>query len=255
MLEVMSPEQARRELDGEFTSLRGKIWKTAKWSPDNKDDSWPNGNRHDQFTKFNPSLPWWLMCDLGGATGAYIVVQQTKAAYRGQELFSGPVWVAVADLCPRDDASAARSFALLKENFGTPVGVTAGADVNTRAATDGSTVSYFAQQCFGNAPVYPCNESVYSKQVQYDVLSFLMCSAINERRFTIARDFVSLDPYSSRGVREMIEEDEWPEETKRRPTDFLPKNKDNVVQHTRDALLMGFSQLSPPSWGRGNAPA
>ncbi len=246
----MSRDQVRREIDGEFISLEGRIWKTA-----DMEQSWPNGTIDDIHTEFVKGQPFWLACDLGGATGAYVVIQQRKATYRDGEQFSGPVWVACADLCPQNDASAARAFSIIKENFGTPVGITAGADVNTRATTDGTTVSYFAQQCFGNVPIYPCNESVYSKQVQYDRLSYLVCSASGERRFTVARDFVELDPDSKRGVRQMLEVDEWPDESKRRASDFLPKNRECKVQHTRDALLMGFSQLSPPSWSYGNGPA
>jgi len=92
---------------------------------------------------------------------------------------------------------------------------------------------------------------MYHKQIQYNRLLFLLCSASKERRFTIAKDFVSLDTESHRGVREMILEDAWPDEDKRRMSDFLPKGKDNVVQHTRDALLMGAAMImSPPRWLR-----
>jgi hypothetical protein len=246
----MSRDQVRREIDGEFISLEGRIWKTADMS-----QAWSAGNRDDEHPAFKPGHPYWLLCDLGSSTGAYVVIQQRKAALSGQQLFPGPVWVAVADLCPQNDASAARAFAMIKEHFGTPVGVTAGADINTRATTDGTTVSYFAQQCFGNVPIYPCNESLYSKQVQYDRLSYLMCAAGGERRFTVARDYVELDPDSKRGVRQMLEVDEWPEEMKRRASDFLPKNRECRVQHTRDALLMGMSVLSPPTWAFGSNPA
>lgn len=261
---TMSAEQARRELEGEFISLEGRIWKTAHYEPvdqektdeENSSFSWPHGNRHDQFTRFDPKRPWWLFCDLGGANGAYVVVQQTAAEYRGRELFSGPVWVAVADLCPSSDANASRAFQILKTHFGTPVCVVAGKDVNTRDAVQGRTVAYFANQIWGNVGVIPVDESVYSKQIQYDRLSFLMQSASGHRRFCIARDFAALDPESRRGVREMINEDEWPPEDRRRPSDFLPKNRDNIVQHTRDALLMGtVAVMSPPDWTYHSDPA
>ena len=250
LMRNMSPDQARRELEGEFTTLRGKVWKNIELAK-----PWPEGNRDDIHTGFIKGSPWWLMSDLGSATGSFVVVQQRKAEYRGHRMFDGYVWVAVADFCPRDDASAARAFALLKKNFGTPVGVTAGADINTRATTDGTTVSYFAQQAFGNVPIYPCNESVYSKQVQFDNMDFLVCSAGGERRLTVAKNFVSLDPYSHRGVREMFETDEYEEMSKRNLREILPKSKTNIVQHTRDAMLMGFSQISPASWGFGRIPA
>lgn len=247
----MSADQARRELDGEFLTLRGRIWKTAVM-----DKAWPNGNRHDQHTRFDPKRPWWLFCDLGSATGAYVVVQQTDADYRGRELFHDPVWVAVADLCPKDDASASRAFQKLKQEFGIPAGVVAGRDINTRDRGDGRTVSYFAQQVWGNVKIYPCDESMFSKQIQYDRLSYMMCSASNQRRFTLAKNFVSLDIESRRGVREMIDEDAWPSSDKRRVQDFLPKNKEIRVQHTRDAILMGAVQImAPPSWLYDENPA
>jgi hypothetical protein len=239
----MSRDQARREIDGEFISLEGRIWKTSDLTK-----SWPAGTIDDEHPRFDRNKPWWLLCDLGSSTGAYVVVQQRRATYRGHELFPGHVWVAVADLCPINDASASRAFSILKQAYGTPVGVTAGADVNTKSSTDGTTVSYFAQQIWGNIPIYPCNESIYAKQVQMDVFNDLLERGDGTRRFTVARDFHSFEEDSKRGVREMLEEDEWPDETKRRMSDFLPKGRENRVQHTRDAILMGFSQLAPPRW-------
>jgi hypothetical protein len=247
----MSADQARRELGGELVALEGRIWRTA-----DVNTAWPNGNRHDQWTSFRKGEPWWLFCDLGGATGSYVVVQQATGYHKGRKLFDGPVWVAVADLCPDSDASASRAFQVLKQEFGTPAGITAGADVNTRASTDGRTIAYFAQQIWANVRIYPCNESKFSKQIQYDRMNYLICSANGERRFTVARDYKSFDPDSHRGVIEMLEQDAWPDKDKRRPTDVLPKNKEIVVQHVRDALLMGAAMImSPPDWRYNANPA
>ncbi len=252
MKSLMSHEQVRREIYGELIALEGRIWREAKYDgdPDNKEFAWPAGNRHDQFTEFRKNEPFWLFCDIGSATGAFTVVQRTDAHYRGRMLFDDPVWVAVADLCPYQDASASRAFQRIKQEFGTPVAITGGADMYKTMDTDARTVAYFAEQTFGNrAHILPCSERLYDKQIQYDRLNYLFCSAAKERRFTVARDFVSLDTRSKRGVREMILEDAWPTEDKRRLTDFLPKGKDNTVQHTRDALLMGAAMvMSPPEW-------
>jgi hypothetical protein len=242
----MGPEQAKRELDGEFISLEGKIWKYA-----DIDTAWPNGNRHDQFRKFDPNRLWWLFCDLGGATGAYVCVQQTEARYNGRELFRDPVWVAVADYCPRDDASASRAFQVMRKHFGRPVAVTAGKDVGTHSSTDGKTVSYFAEQIWPGVHIYPCDEHVSAKQIQYDCMSSLFYRGSGERRFCVAKDFFEIDAESRRGVRQMVNTDHWPDENQRRMTDFLPKQRDNRVQHVRDALLMGTTIMSPPDW-RGN---
>jgi hypothetical protein len=249
---LMSEEQARRELDGELVALEGRIWKTCK-----PDVAWPKGNRNDIWTSFRPDEPWWLFCDFGSATGSYVVVQAMNPIYRGHEMYNGElVWVAVADLCPSTDASASRAFQRLKKEFGTPVAVTGGADINTRSNTDGSTISKFATNIFGpSVQIFPCNESIYNKQLQFDSLSRLMCTTIGDRRFTIARDFVSLDTESNRGVREMIDEDQYPPIEKRRINEILPKNKDNIVQHTRDALLMGaVAIMDPPDWAEDHNP-
>jgi len=249
--EDMSAEQARRELDGELVALEGRIWKTAKG-----DVAWPDGNRNDNHTAFDSSKPWWLFCDLGSATGAYAVVQTTDPIHEGRRLYSGKVWVAVADYCPDDDASASRAFQRLKAEFGTPLAVVAGCDIGTRDRVSGDTVAYFAKQTWGGVQTYSTDESVYSRQKQYDRLSYMMCSANGARRFTIARDFVALDTESQRGVREMLDEDQWPPVDKRRPGDFLPKNSNIVVQHIRDALLAGaVNIMAPPEWGYSPNPA
>jgi hypothetical protein len=248
----MSEQQARRELDGELVALEGRIWRTCE-----PNVAWPKGNRNDIWTSFRPDEPWWLFCDFGSATGSYVVVQAMNPIYRGHEMYNGElVWVAVADLCPSLDASASRAFQRLKTEFGTPVAVTGGADINTRSNTDGSTISKFATNIFGpSVQIFPCNESIYNKQLQFDSLSRLMCTTIGDRRFTIARNFVSLDTESNRGVREMIDEDQYPPIEKRRINEILPKNKDNIVQHTRDALLMGaVAIMDPPDWAEDHNP-
>jgi hypothetical protein len=259
---AMSEQQASRELDGNLVALEGRIWNTTKYSefdPDDpKKDAWPHGNRNDIWTGFRPDEPWWLFSDFGSATGSYVVVQAMDPVYRGHEMYNGElVWVAVADFCPDLDASASRAFQRLKKEFGIPVAVTGGKDFGKTADTDGRTISKFASNIFGeNVQIFPCDESVYNKQMQFDSLTRLMCTTIGDRRFTIARDFVSLDTESHRGVREMIDEDQYPPIEKRVLNKILPKDKDNVVQHTRDALLMGaVAIMDPPHWAKDNNPA
>lgn len=248
----MSTSQARRELDGEFISLEGRIWSDSLYDPkvENKDTAWPKGNRNDIHTKFDSDSPWWLFCDIGSATGAYVVVQQMPPVYRGRMLYSGVVWVAVADYCPNNDASAARAFQRLAELYGTPVVVVAGADISTRASTDGRTVSYYAQKVWGNVMIKPCNESVYNKLVQHDIFSYLICANGEDRRFTIARDFVEIDKDSRRGMKQLLNEDEYPELEDRKDNEFMPKGKKYPLCHVRDAILMGSVEvMKPPRWG------
>jgi hypothetical protein len=253
----MSEQQARRELDAELVALEGRIWKSAKYDAESPDCAWPKGNRNDIWTSFRKGEPWYLFCDIGSSTGAYAVVQCMDAVYRGMREFDDVVWVAIADYCPDDDASASRAFQRLRQEYGIPTAVVGGADMNTASNTDGRTVAYFVENIFGaGVPIYPCSERRYHKQLQYDQLTYLMCTTNGERRFTIARDFVSLDPDSKRGIREMIDQDAWPVMEKRRPNEVLPKNKEILVQHIRDALLMGAVKLmAPPVWLYNENPA
>ena len=83
----------------------------------------------------------------------------------------------------------------------------------------------------------------------YDAMSAIVCTANGERKLTVAKDFFSIDKDSKRGVLEMFDEDAWPAIDERNPTHFLPKDRDNYVQHIRDALLMGTNEImNPPGW-------
>jgi hypothetical protein len=244
LMENMSPEQVRREIDGEFISLEGKIWKRFL-----ADTPWPDGNRNDQFTTFDPGRPWYLFCDIGSATGSYIVVQNTEPLVLGHRVFKGPLWVAVAEFCPNNDASAVRAFGLLKENFGRPIEIVGGADINSRNSVTGETVSQVASEIWSNVRVTPSSEQYYKKQIQFDALNGGICKHNGTRRFTIARDFINLSPESMRGLNEMWEEDEYLPIDKQQSGHFLPKGHDCVVQHVRDALLMGAVEtMFRPNW-------
>jgi hypothetical protein len=119
-----------------------------------------------------------------------------------------------------------------------PAGVTGGADLETSSSTDGRTVAYFARQIGPGVRIHPVNEHWYSKQLQHNRMLYGICSADNTRRFAVARDFVSLDLDSHRGLREMFEQDNWPPIEERSPSHYLPKKPDIIVQHVRDAILM-----------------
>lgn len=248
---TMSKPQARRELDAEFVALEGRIWRECDITTE-----WPNGNLNAHWPDFNPDEPWWLFCDLGSATGAYVVMQKMDPIYRGKKLYNGPCWVAVADLCPDDNAGASPSFQRLKKLYGTPSAVTAGQDKGGVDKFSGRTLAYFVREVWGDVRILPAPEDTASKMIQHDCLSYLMCASDNKRRFTVAKNFVSHDKDSKRGVREMIEEDEWPPKEKQGPDDFLPKDRENYVQHVRDAILMGCHKImEPPEWAQRKTPA
>jgi hypothetical protein len=247
MIANMSTLQVERDIYGRFMALDGRIWDDAIL--DDTSDGWPASNRDDIHTEFDDQLPWYLFCDIGSATGAYAVVQPVDGTFLGREVFGGPRWVAVADYCPMSSANVRRAFRRLRVEFGIPAGIVAGADIDRESDTDGKTPAYFAQKIFGSVPIYPCSERIYNKQNQADVMGWLFRDAAGKRRFTVARNFVSLDEDSKRGIREMIHQDVWLDESKRRACDVLPKNREVRVQHIRDALLMGAAMImKPPTW-------
>jgi hypothetical protein len=244
LMASMSRDQIRREIYAEFVALEGRIWK--EWDSEH---AWPKGNIHHGLAQFDPSKPWWLFCDLGSATAAYVVVQNFPAERFGQRMFDGNVWVAVADLCPYHDANAVRAFNRLKAEYGSPVAVTGGNDINTRSGVDGKTISYHAQKVWPNCRVIPVDESYADKTIQFDRLSFMICSGDGNRRFCMAKNYREIEPEGRRGLKQMFEEDVWPD-VPTSATEFLPKKADIMIQHVRDALLMGTAAImSPPKWG------
>jgi hypothetical protein len=158
--------------------------------------------------------------------------------------------VAIADYCPDADASVSRAFQLLDREFGTPAGVCAGGDIQTRSSTDGSTVAFFVRQMWGaGCRIFVANESTAGKMLQLTMLNRLINTTVGARRFTVAKNFRSLDPDSRRGVRETLLE------YTHRPVDerdvgyVIPKGRQYPLCHCADSLLMGAVEvMSPPQW-------
>jgi len=255
MMSNMSRQQIRREIYAEFVSLEGRIWPEF-----DLENPWPYGSIYNGG--FEQGAPWWLFCDIGSATGAYVVVQRKEPITPdGRRVYDGDLWVAVADFCPQSDGSAFRAFRTLREQYGVPVSVTAGGDINTRNSGDGHTIVYFAKKVFGdNVRVIPVSESWADKQQQYDCLTAAIRDGADHRRFAVAdprldaqgkqRYYRQLDPDSQRGVVQVMEQDEWPDKKDRILSHFLPKDKNNMLQHCRDALLMGaVSTMRPLNYG------
>ena len=205
--ENMTNDEIRREFFGELIALEGRIFREAKIDAPGRDggpaeepnqaNRWPYGNVHWDHAEFREGQPWWILCDLGSATGSYTVLQRTHS--RGR--FRGDVWVACADYCSDSDASASRAFQVLDREFGVeagglpPAGVCAGGDVQRRTETDGSTVAFFVRQMWGSGVrLYVANESMASKMLQLDIMNRLLCTSVGHRRFTVAKNFRSLDP-------------------------------------------------------------
>jgi hypothetical protein len=244
----MTRLEIRRELYGEMVALQGQVFGEVKIDAPNakepaSENRWPLGNVHWDFNTFRPELPWWLFCDLGSATGAFIAVQKIPAMR-----FGGDVWVAVADFCTNHDASASRAFQKMNQEFGRPAAVVAGADVHTKNSVSGVTVAYFASQVWGNVPIRAMGESLGDKMRQHDIASYMINSSQDHRRFCVAKNFRSLDPDSHRGLREMLLGYTMRPIEERSDDEFLPKGSDQPLCHVADAFLMGAELMAPPSY-------
>jgi hypothetical protein len=238
--DTMSRQEYEREVLAMIQSLTGRLWADV-----DLDHAWPDGNLDLDWPRFVPGEPFWIGCDIGSATGAFVIIQRAPPRW-GEDL---PRWVIVADLCPQTEGNVRRAFGIIKEHFGTPAGISAGADIDTANSVTGTSAAYFAEKIFGSIPIYPCSERTFAKQLQYDSTTALFCTATGRRRLTVAKDFVSLDPGSHRGILEMIKEDCWLDQDKRRPGDVLPKNREILVQHIRDALMMCVTMvMKTPEW-------
>lgn len=239
----MSELQARRELDGELVALEGRIWSGADLTK-----PYPEGTINESHTEFIPGRDWWLFSDTGTATGAYVVVQiMDKPHSIGPYADNHPVWVAVADYCPNDDASASRAFQRLKTEFGTPVAVVGGMDLGKRQEVGSSIEDLVAEVWGPYVQVIKMSERQYAKQIQFDRLSYLLKSYHGDRHFTVAKNFKSLDPYSKRGVLEALDEYQYRDIP--RDSEFLPKGADQPLCHVSDALMMGaVGVMSPPEF-------
>jgi hypothetical protein len=235
----MSPQQAKRELGGEWVALEGLVWDT--WS----NELWPRGNLHEH--RYTPDLPWVLWLDLGVGNGAYLVVQPIMAEWCGRVLHRDPVWVVVAELMPTHDGSAARAFGKLKSQFGQPAMIVSGADINTRSNSDGTTPAYFAKQIFGGTPVYPIRGWVADKQIQYDRTSALILDGSGNRRLCMSEGLIELERGADRGMKQLVAQDSWPEGIGRTRPGFFAK--EGRLEHVRDALLYGCTHINEPTFG------
>lgn len=235
MAKNMSRDEVRRELYGELIALEGRIFKEALVSLDDIDHRWPKGNVHYSQRTFRENKPYWLFCDLGSATGATVGVQRMEIPPE----WGGYGFVAFADFCPQSDANASRMLQKWDEEYGAPASVVVGGDVETKDSVRGETAANIVSQIWGPIPIYPCAERFTNKVLQYDRLTYLIRSSKKHRRFAIAKDFVSLDPDSKRGVIECLEEYEMRPVDKRPSHEYLPKGSDQPLCHIADAMMMG----------------
>jgi hypothetical protein len=240
----MSIQQAQREIEGRWVALEGLVW--DRWV--NK--SWPNGNLHSHV--FNPDLPWHLWLDLGVGNGAYLAVQPVQATKLGQRLYNGVIWVIVGEHMPTHDGSASRAMQRVKERFGQPSVIVCGADMNTRSNSDGRTPMFFASQIFPGTQVFPIKGWRADKQIQYNQATAMVETVAGERRLCMSDNLISLED-ATRGIKQLIQQDTWPENAGKVIGTFL--NKEGRLEHVRDALLYGAVHVNSPNFAGGRKAA
>ena len=219
----MSKEQAEREIEGRFVALEGRIWKYF-------DDE----NLHDH--EHDPSLPFFLFFDLGVATAAFVIAQRIRKD-----------WVITAEYTPhRRQGSMDHNFARIRQDYGVPASIVAGADLESREHGSGKKNSWYVTKHFGQIPRVSCTGWRKDKEIQYAVLSYLICDADDRRRLFISKHLRSHDE-TGRGVMDVMKKDTWPEDDKAsRFSDMLIHNN---LSHMRDALLYGaVCKMAPPDY-------
>jgi len=89
----MSPESVQQQVYGLDILVEGRIWKTFV------EEQWPKGNLLVGY-KFDPTQPFYLSFDLGGAQSAAQVIQYVDPVVDGRRMFNGRLAVVVAEYCP-----------------------------------------------------------------------------------------------------------------------------------------------------------
>jgi hypothetical protein len=226
----MTEQQIQREIDGEWVALEGMIWRNFKNAPR------PFGNIHEH--EHDLSMPYYLFFDIGSATSAWVLVQRLH----------DDEWIITAEYTPKRDGSTGTVMRRICEDYGNPCRVVAGADLRTRDSAGGETSEYFVHSVIGgDVPITTIDGWIADKEIQHDSLSRLLCSNTGKRRLYVSKNLHSHDPESDRGVMQLFQQDQWPEESSIRRGEYLPK--EGRLEHMRDALLYGaVGVMSPPRY-------
>jgi hypothetical protein len=222
MAEQMGEEYMEQEILGRWVALSGRIWK--HWS----NDPWPAGNIHQH--RHNHKEPYFLFFDLGVASSAWLIVQAVEPIHKGRTLWDhDPVWVVTAEYMPKRDGSVDSILRQIKQDFGQPARVVAGADLSTRSSTDAKTANWFVIRHFGQVPTTPVKGALLGdKEIQLAQLSYGIKDTRDRRRFCVSDKIMrplegKRRGKDKRGIIEM--------------TVFMPK--EHRLEHVRDAAMYG----------------
>jgi hypothetical protein len=242
MAAQMGPEYMEQEILGRWVALSGRIWK--HWS--NK--PWPEGNIHHHEHAYEE--PYFLFFDIGVASSAWLIVQAVEPIDKhGRRLWGvDPVWVVTAEYMPKRDGSVDAILRQIKEEYGTPIRVVAGADLTTRSSTDARTANWYVTRHFGQIPVTPVTGWLADKEVQQSQLSYGILDTKGRRRICASKNLRQHHPETKRGILEMMEQDTWADSEKKKSSVALPK--EGRLEHVRDALMYGtVAAMIKPRFG------
>jgi hypothetical protein len=251
MAAQMGQEYMEQEILGRWVALSGRIWK--HWS----NEDWPAGNIHRH--KHNHREPYFLFFDLGVASSAWLIIQAVEPIHKGRTLWNhDPVWVVTAEYMPRRDGSVDSILRQIKQDFGQPARVVAGADLTTRSSTDAKTANWFVIRHFGQVPTTPVKGALLGdKEIQHAQLSYGIKDTRDRRRFCASSNIIrplegKKRSKDKRGIIELMEQDQWPEKVT--GMTFLPK--EHRLEHVRDAAMYGaVACMFPPKIGHYEAQA
>lgn len=228
---LMDERRRQQELEGGWVSLTDNIWYNFSTAP------WPEGNIHPHV--HNYEMPYYLSFDIGVASSAWKIVQPVPGPYT--------VYVQTAEFTPRRDGSVDRVLQRIKQEYGFPAVVIAGADLETRASTDGRTPSYFVRRHFGGVNIRPISGWIADKEIQYNQACYALLSADGKRRFCVSKGLKSHDPETKRGIIEVMQRDSWPD-IKPGSVKSSAFPKEGVLEHMRDAFMYFVVGTMPPNY-------
>ena len=233
---------AAQELDAMWVALSGRIW-------DRFDESkqWPQGNVH--WAKWSPSQPYYLAVDLG-VRSAWSIIQRHPGEDRvGNKVQRAHVDVLVAEHVP-NHGNARDMVRMIAEQYGRPVKVIVGADINTRSITDGMKPSYFFSSAWPGIEIQIPSKYARDKEIQHWIAQGRICNAHGQRGFCISEHLQSDSETTGRGFLDMIRTDAWPDGVAR-TAQFFEKDKSSGgpgIEDTRDAFLYWCACEYPPDF-------
>jgi hypothetical protein len=241
--ETYSKEFAAQELDAKWVSLSGRIWAAFG------EQHWPEGNISNH--RYNPSRPYILAVDLG-VRSAWGIWQRFPAINKeGRMPHSGvrEIDVLVAEYVP-NHGNARELVATIDKRFGRPAKVIAGADVNTRAITDGLKPSYFFTSKWPGVHIQTPSGMLSDKEIQHWQAQAMICNAFGQRKICVSKHIDS--DSEGRGIMDMVRLDSWPEGVLRSGS-FFEKDKSTGgvgIEDVRDMFLYYIICQYPPQFRR-----